>query len=194
MSTKLDKVAAKTASEICARFELEQAGARALLTEQLSPGEFLDLLIRNEFFPDGVRFLSHALPPGIAVSWACGCAREPHAPERNPEQEKALQAAEEWVKNPGEKTARAAFAAAQAAQFSNPAGCAALAAFFGGSDIAPEGAPPVPPPPEVTPQIVTGSIVLSAVAVQPENAASHYRRFLELGIEAANGDSGYVPT
>lgn len=189
MPTKLDNVAAKTASEICARFQLEHEGARVLLRDDVPPGEFLDLLIHNDHLTDAVRLLAYALPAPAGVLWACRCVRDRPAPERKPEQDAALEAAENWAKAPGDDRARAALQAAQAAPLSTAAGCAAMAAFFGGNNIAPEGAPPVPPPPDVAPRIIAGSIVIAAVGTQPENAAAHYRRFLELGIEAANGSA-----
>ena len=187
MATKLEKVNAKTAAELCTRFDLEGAEAHAILKDEMPPGEFFDLLIAKEYFPDAVRLLAYGLPARDAVNWACQCARERPSPNPKTETESALKAAESWVASPDDNRARAALEAAQAAELSTPEGCTAMAAFFSGENIAPAGAAAVPPPPDVAPKIVSGAILMAAVLVEPEHAAAHYRRFLDLGIQVANG-------
>src|SRR5436309_3482884 len=122
------------AAEVCRRFALGEAG-RAVLRPELAPRPFVERLAEAGLFDDAFRFLAHALPRREAVWWACQCFRHgvaglpapPPAPQLA-----AVQAAERWSAAPTEDHRRAAFAAAEAADFGNPAGCAALAAFLSG--------------------------------------------------------------
>jgi hypothetical protein len=184
----LSKISAATASEVCACFTPGDE-ARALLRDGLTPGQFLDVLVQAQHFPDAVAFLAHALPKREAVWWACRCARQAAAAAPlTPPADAALQAAEAWVADPAEPNRRKAHAAAEAAQLSTPAGCAALAAFLSGGSLAPpEVKTPVPPGEHLTARIVAGSVQLAAVATAPEKAPEKFRAFIALGRDVASG-------
>lgn len=185
----LSKVAAGTAAEICRQVQLGDE-AQALLSDGMTPAEFLDLLTKQGHDADAARFLAHALPKREAVWWACLCARASLATDAKPALLDALKAAEAWVYKPVEENRRAAMARAEAVGFESPASWAAVAAFWSGGSMAPPDAPAVPPGEALTGVAVAGAVILAAVQTEPERAAERYRLFLAQGIDIANGGSG----
>ena len=181
----LTKIEAKTAAEICSRFELSEPAA-ALPRDGLSPAAFLERLIDGRHVRDALGFLAHALPKREAVGWAARCVRLAGGPA-SPEQQAALEAVERWRLEPSEDLRRAAMAAAEKAQLNNPAGCAALAVFFTGGSLAPPDVPVVPPGEGLTARAVAGAVLMAAVVSEPEKAEEKYQRFLEHGLAAASG-------
>ena len=73
--SELKKIKAKTASEICGKYE-QAAEILPLLSEGMSPGDFIDKLVEDDRLQEASRFLAHALPKREAVWWACLCVRE----------------------------------------------------------------------------------------------------------------------
>jgi len=185
-SGPLTKVAAKTAAEICTRFELGEA-ARALLKPNLSPAQFLDQLLEKQHHEDAVRFLAQGLPKREAVWWACHCAKAAMGTSATATAAAAIKAAEAWVVDPTEERRQAAMPAAEKAPFGTPAGCAALATFFSGGSLAPPNVPVVPPADTLTGDAVSGAVMMAVVIKEPEKAAEKYRAFLTRGVEIGNG-------
>lgn len=179
----LAKVEAKTAGEICGGLDLSHP-ARKLLDAQVSPAEFLGRLSEAGLAQDAVGFLAHALPKREAVWWACQCVREVGVNSGDTARA-ALLAAAHWVADPSEGNRRGAHHAAQQAE-GTPEGFVALGAFFSGGSIAPPEAPEAKPAQNVTPRLVTGAILLAAVASEPQKATQKYQRFVEIGIQTAN--------
>lgn len=191
MSTApLTKVEAKTAADVCARFELSEP-AQALPRDGISPGAFLERLIDERHFHDAVRLLAYALPKREAIWWAARCTRLALATALTPEQLSALETSERWCAQPSEELRRAAWTASEKAQLKNPAGCAALAVFFSGGSLAPPEAPVVPPADDLTPRTVAGAILMAAVIRQPEQAEQKYLQFLEQGRAIASGKDSW---
>ncbi|MQA92173.1 MAG: hypothetical protein GEU90_18435 [Gemmatimonas sp.] len=149
------------------------------------PKEFIDALAEVGLYPDALKFLAHLLPRREAVWWAWMCARKEAGEDREPELDLALKATERWVAEPTDEHRRAAMKAAEGATYETAAGCAALAAFLSQGSMAPPNVDEVPPPRFATARAVFGSLVLAAVAVQPERAQERFRRFLGFGLELA---------
>ena len=189
----LTKVSGKTAAEICTRFPLSEQ-AKELLSDTLSPIQFLDLLLEQRQFTDAVRLLAHGLPKTEAVWWACLCGRSVLGANPPPQAAAALLAAENWVANPSEDHRRAAQTAAEAAEVKTPAGCAAMAAFWSSGSLGPPDVPAVPPAEHLTAKGVAGAVMLAAVQTEPAVAPEKFRRFCELGIEVANGINRWQDT
>ena len=190
--TSLPAIAARTAAEAARDAPLE-AEARALLRDDLGPRGYLDALAGVRLFPDAVRFLSHALAKREAVWWACLCARSAHGPTAPGPIAEALHAAETWAAEPDEPNRRAAEAAAEAAGLGTPAGCAAMAAFWGGGSLTPAGLPEVPPGEFFTAKGVAGAVMLAAVEGDPAQIPETFRRFLALGLDVAAGSNRWAP-
>jgi hypothetical protein len=180
---ELTRVTARTAEEVCERFDVGDE-ARRLLRSGLSPLQYLDLLREKQHYPAAIQFLAHALPKREAVWWACVCARAAAgvAPASG-----ALQAAEKWVVDRSEENRRAALPAALADGAATAAGCAALAAFVSGGSIAPPEAPPVPPAENLTSQTVAGAVLFAASDRETEKAVERLRFFIDSGLEVARG-------
>jgi len=149
-------------------------------------------LVAAGMYADAVSVLGQALQKRAAVWWACQAARrEPRPPELaatlSPAETTALDAAEKWVRQPDASNAHAAFAAAEAADMSSPAACAALAAFFAGESIAPPGGQPVPPPDHVAGLVSAGAVQLAAVRHRPDIAPDTLAAYLDHGFAIAAG-------
>lgn len=183
------KIKAERASEVC-RLYTPEPDAAALLTLDDTPGDFLDRLIAQGRLADAARFLAFALPRREAVWWACLCARDMLPDGAKPGEVAALEAAEAWVFKPVEDNRRAAMARAEAAGFTSPSSWAAVGAFWSGGSLAPPDLPEVPPGPELTGTAVSSAITIAAVQTQPEHAHAKYRRFLDYGLDIANGGTG----
>jgi len=188
---ELTKVAAPTALELCRNAQLGEA-ALAVLSQTMSPGDYLSALLDGELHTDAVKFLAHALPKREAVGWACRCAREVAGPDTPPLAAEALEAAECWVREPSEEHRRAAMAAAEASGLDSPGACAAFGVFVSGGSLAPPDVPAVPPADHLTAHAVSGAVTLAAVMSKPQEAPEKYRRFLDLGIGVAKGEPSWT--
>lgn len=191
ITASLNKVSLPKAALICEDIALESE-ALALLDEDKSPVEFLNVLLDGHYYPDAVRFLARALPKREATWWACICARSILSDASPSAFINALQAAETWVYDPTDSHRRLAYQAAQATAFDNPAAWAGMAAFWSDGSMAPETAPVVPPADYLTGRAVAGAVMLAAVLGQPERANQKYQFFIEQGIDIANGGNGKV--
>lgn len=160
-------------------------GAIALLSGEMQPSDYVSLLLEKKLYPDAVRFVAHALPKREAVWWAWVCARRVAGSSPPPKIKAALEATEKWIAQPSEENRRAAHAAAQAAEFSTPAGCAGLAAFFSGGSLAPPHAPPVPPGEHLTAKAVSGAVIFAAISPEPEKAPEKFQNYVTQGLEVA---------
>jgi hypothetical protein len=142
------------------------------------------------FDAEAARLVAHALPKREAVWWACMCAAHTAPADLAEAERTALAAAELWVRAQTDAARRAAMAQAQATGFSSPEAWAAVAAFWSGESMAPEGQPAVPPAPHLTGTAVAGSVALSAVRGQVSRRPARLRRFLESGRNIAAGGPG----
>ena len=170
-----------TLRDLCERAKVGEE-AKALLIDGFTPRQFLELLIGKELFLDAIRFLAYALPKREAVGWGCLCVRHSLGTQDALKISEVHVAAERWVSNPDEENRRAAKIAVDKEGLESPSACLALAAFFSGGSIAPANLQPVAPPDHITPQVVAGAIIVSAVKNQPEKAPEKYRVFLQKGM------------
>ncbi len=175
----------RSLAELCEVAEIEQE-TRALLREEQTPQEFLAALVEQERYADAVRLLAHALPKREAVFWAWISARKVHDGDPPPNIRTAVEATEQWIRQPSEETRRPMLRIAEEADLGTPAGCAALAAFLSGGSIAPPGAPPVEPGEFAAAKAITGSVILAAVSTEPEKAPEKFRGFIEQAVAIAN--------
>lgn len=189
MALQLQRVKTAAASDIAGRCELEEA-ARAALDPSDTPGAYLEKLVAASAFHDAIRFLAAALPPREAIGWACLCLRRTAPPAPESPEKAILDAAEGWVRSPGDETRRAAFDAATKLGSSSPAGLLALAAFFSGGSIAPAGMDAVPPPEKVSASMIAGGIFLAAIPGDPVRIPERLHACLNLGIDIAKGQKG----
>jgi hypothetical protein len=186
------KIKERTAAEVCHRVELEDQAA-ALLSEQQTPGEFLQVLIDRQLYADAIRFLSQALPNREATWWACLCARDALTEDSPPAALSALESAEKWVYKPTDQSRSATFALAEKATFNTPASWAAVAAFWSGGNISPYPDAIVNPSPDLNGKAVAGAVMLAAVQGDASGIEARYQKFIRQGIDIARGGDGRNP-
>ena len=170
-----------TVKNLCEQAKLGDP-AKALLKDEHTSRQFLELLVGKELFPDATRLLAFTLPKREAVGWGCLCVRHSLGTEDAAQISKTQVAAERWVSNPDEGNRQAAKAAVPEDGPESPSDLLALAAFYSGGSVVAPDLDPVPPPDHVTAQFVAGAVVIAAVKTQPEKAAEKYRVFLQKGM------------
>jgi len=174
---------------ILPRLELD-AECAALLAPQADAAAALDALIAAKRLPEAMRLVAHTLPKREVVWWGCMCARAvPDTALAEPDAE-ALTAAEAWVRKPDEANRRAAMAAAQKTGFRSPESWAAVAAFWSGGSMSPEGQPDVPPAEHLTGVAVAGGVIIAALRGDPARAPERFIRFVQSAREIAAGGAG----
>lgn len=187
--TSFVKIQQKQASEITGLFELSEDG-KALLTDGISPADFLQLLIGQENYADAINFMAYALPKREAVWWACLCARSCQSSESNPLEAKAIELAEAWVYKPTQENCTPTFTAAEAIDFKTAAGWAAISAFWSGDNISPIKDNIVKPAADLTAKATSGSVMLAMAQDGPELINEKAQRFIRQAIDIAAGGDG----
>ena len=182
------KIAATTAEQICARVDLSKQ-AKAYLVPDLSPQGFLSLLIEAEAIGDAVRFMAFALPVREGVWWACVVANNQGA-EQGESDAACIRSAARWVYDSTEANRRACMTAAESANFEGGAAYAALAAFWSGGSLAPEGMPDAPADPSLGHIGVGASVLLSITSGDPNSLPDRFRTAMARSGDIANGGNG----
>lgn len=152
--------------------------------------EALDALQGTGFLLEAARLIAHALRKREAVWWACMCAVHTAPADLSDADRAAREAAELWVRQQTDQTRRAAMDRAQATGFDTPEAWAAVAAFWSGDSMAPEGQNAVPPAPHLTGTAVAGAIALASVRGNVLRRTVRLTRFLESGRNIAAGGPG----
>jgi hypothetical protein len=183
---KLVKVAAATAAEVCARFDLKPE-ARPLLRDGMGPKEFVDALVASKQYIAAIDFMAHALPAREAVWWGCLCLQHACGASLSPVDKAACKAAVQWVMQPTEENRAAARAPAEEAGVVTPAGQLAMAANQTGGNVAPPSAPPMAPAPFAPAKAVSGAVKMATSKADPVKIIETQRLFVELGIGVAEG-------
>lgn len=177
------QTSAATAADLCKHVGLSD-GARQLLRPEHMPKQFLGLLVEKKLHADAVQMIAHYLPKRQAVWWACHCALDSAGPQPKPEVVRAIQAAERWVAQPTDENRRATQPAAEDAETSSAAGCAALAAFYS------EGTPAPDPKSQakayfMTAKLVAGSVLLAA-SLDSAKVNENLAKYVETGVDVVN--------
>jgi hypothetical protein len=168
------------ARAVFAAFPTAREDIAAAPTEA-EPLEFLRALAAGPTPQDAIGFCAYLLPRRDAVRWASQCVRALlDRPDAN--DERALKAAEDWVRDPQEETRRGALEIGMAGDRGAASTWVALAAgWSSGSLVLIEHT--APPPPQLTARAARGALLL-ALAGRP-NAATHISQCVERGIEIA---------
>jgi hypothetical protein len=189
MSDNLAKILDSDFTAIRSRVGLS-TDAAVVLGDCTKTPDALQRLEDGGFLVEAARLVAHALPKREAVWWACMCALHT-APSDLPENDRlARELAENWVRQQTDKVRREAMGKAEAADFASPEAWAAVAAFWSGDSMAPEGQAAVPPAAHLCGTAVAGSVVLAAVRGDPLRQPARLKRFLESGRNIAAGGPG----
>ncbi|HYD44696.1 MAG TPA: hypothetical protein VEA79_05465 [Phenylobacterium sp.] len=136
-----------------------------------APEAYFERLRQAGRLTDAAFFLGRALPRHETVAWAARTVRDLPDPEAKRQDADALKAALLWVQDPSEPRRRAAYDAANAATNHSAEQMAALAAFFSGGSMAPEGCDPVQAPMDAAGTFAAGAVVIAAARTGDINAA-----------------------
>jgi len=135
--------------------------------EGAEPLAFLATLAASERPVDALTYFAHLMPRRETVWWGCQCVRAIQG------ESPGLAAAEAWVRDPQEKTRRAALDLGNAGDKRRAASWLAMAAGYSGGDIGPADrkplspahpqiiAPPVPAAPHMTASAVGAALALA---------------------------------
>jgi len=192
MSQAVSKLSASDLASLIPHVGLSPAASAA--TNGSSQVE--DMLAKLEqagFLIEATRLMAHALPKREAVWWSCMCAGHTAPPELPEADQMCRRGAEEWVRQQNEKARYACWELAQASGFGTPEAWTAMAAFWSGGSMSPEGQPVVPPQPHFTGNAAAGVIALAAVRGNPARRDARLQRFLESGRNIAAGGAGRLP-
>lgn len=179
------KIDITNASEVCQKFKLiDQLSVELLKTYTMSE-EFFGKLLENKLYIDAVKFLAHALPKHETILWACNCLQQNEL--LTSVNEKILEDAKNWLKNPSENFRQVIEKSNNLSDFANPLTWLALAIFWSEGSLTGPDEPIVVPAPTLTAQASAGAIMLAAVLMEPEAANIKYETYLKLGINIARG-------
>ena len=185
------KVTAQTAQEICSRADLS-AEARPFLLPDLSPQGFLSLLVEAENIGDAVRFLAFARPIREAIWWAHVVART-NLPVPTELEMLCLDRTAAWVYEPDDARRRSCMECAESAKFTGAAAYAALAVFWSGGSLAPEGMPDAEADPRLGPIGAGASILLSITNGDAATLVDRFETAVVRAMSIANGGNGWLP-
>jgi hypothetical protein len=192
MSQSVSKLAAIDLASLTPHVGLSPEASAATI----GIGKVEDALAKLEaggFLLEATKLMAYALPKREAVWWSCMCSSHTAPRDLAEADQNCRRAAEEWVRGQNEKLRYAAWDKAQASGFGTPEVYTAIAAFWSGGSMAPEGQPAVPPQPHFTGNAVAGVIALSAVRGDPTRRDARLKRFLESGRSIAVGGPGRLP-
>jgi len=192
MSQSLVKLAGSELAALLPRLALTADAATALQNVAAVP-DALNQLEAAGFLLEASRLTAHALPKREAVWWACMCASHTAPPDLPETDRQARETAEHWVRQQTDALRRAAMQQAEAGGFASPEAWAAVAAFWSGDSMAPEGQPAVPPAPHLTGTAVAGAVALAAVRGDPVRQPKRLKHFLESARNIAAGGPGRLP-
>jgi len=192
MSQSLVKLAGRDLAAAAPHLALE-AEAAQLIARCTEAAEALDRLEASVFLVEATRLFAHALPKREAVWWACMCVAHTAPGDLPAADREAREAAKDWVRQQTDKARRLAWDRAQASGCTSPEAWAAIAAFWSGDSMAPEGQPAVPPAPHFTGTAAAGAVALAAVRGDPARRNDRLHRFLESGRNVAAGGPGRLP-
>jgi hypothetical protein len=133
-----------------------------------------------------VGFCAHLLPRREAVWWACQFVRSLSLPQGSEEQ-RALQAAEAWVKEPEENFRLAALKVGQLGDHQKPATWLALAAGWAGNTM-PFDDKWVPVRPDQTARAVRAAILIAASKMDMQARTAALTQCIDAGGHLAASD------
>jgi hypothetical protein len=147
----------------------------------------IDELAKQGKVHDALRLRAHLLPKRQAVWWGCLCVREDVDDSLPPAQVAAMEAAEDWVREPDEEHRRMAEKRSEEAKYSGVGATLALSAFWSEGSIAPEGNQDVLADERLTSQGVAAALISAAYHGDPAKAPKRTEAFLAKGKDMANG-------
>lgn len=185
---RLKKVSAAKASVVAADIELSEE-ALQLLSEDISPGDYLQRLIDAELTSDAILFLARAMPRREATWWACLSARHTVSDTTPPSDVQALELVEQWVFKPSDENRYAAHDAAESVSNESPIYWSGMATFWSGGSLSAPGDAAIEPAENICGLAVAGAVTLAGLGDDPSGASSRYDLLVRQGLAIANGEN-----
>jgi hypothetical protein len=177
---------ALTLAATCAYLEFGE-DVNELAATAKTADALIDELAKQGKVHDALRLRAHLLPKRQAVWWGCLCVREDVDEPLPPAQIDAMEAAEDWVREPDEDHRRIAEKRSEEAKYSGVGATLALSAFWSEGSIAPEGNQDVLADERLTSQGVAAALISAAYHGDPAQAPKRTEAFLAKGKDMANG-------
>lgn len=160
--------------------------ATALAAQYPDPADFLSAAQQQGHYGDAVLFLAHGLPLKEALWWGYCCTQQ--LTEWSEPERVVLDTVRNWITRSGESERRACGEAAKQQGLSAAAGWLAQAVFWSTGSMLDADQPPLPAPPFLYAQALSGAVNLMAVMPDGAHLAERYRIFLAHGLAIARGD------
>jgi hypothetical protein len=149
--------------------------------------DFLRKLVAEENWGAAVSYCAYLLPRREAVWWGCQSLRRIQ-PDRGPNGNAALDAAEAWVREPEEDRRLAALNIGNAGDHRAPATWMALATGWSGGSMMPEFGY-APAAPYQTARAIRAGLMIAMAQVAGGEMSKVMKPCLESGVELATGRS-----
>ncbi len=191
----LIKIQTAFAKDICKHFVLSDE-SKKLLTEKMTPTEFVKQFMEKQFYLDVIKFIAHALPKRESVWWACLAAKYQFDSIVDDKEEflSTLDAADLWVRKPTESNRRLAEKWSIKTEQKHSASWAATAAFWSTGSMTKEDEPAVPPQPYLFAHAVAGAVAISGALTDPGKSEEGFKCLIAMGLDLASGGNGELKT
>jgi len=185
------KIPYKTGSQILPRFKASQ-DALALIGDETSVQETIQILTDNKCYFDLIQFLAHALPVREAIWWAALCLDQ-RLDIWSAIQKQCLSTAKEWVQSPCEELRRKNELFSNRLELNCGPSWLAQAVFWNGSGsiVSPE-LPAVLPDPFLYAKAVAGAINHAAALPEWDNYETYIENSINIALDIASGGNGKV--
>ncbi len=161
--------------------------ARRLLLAGQRTTDFLQTLVDDEIHIDAINVLAFALDRISGIIWAYECVRQHLGDAANPEERGTLEAALDWLKDPGsDELRREAMVRAETLGPRNSASWVGISVFWSGGSIAPADCPPVEPRPELLGTAVKSALHIATAESEPRTIPQVRLAILRQGVMIAN--------
>ncbi|MGY3569796.1 DUF6931 family protein [Vibrio paucivorans] len=183
------KIPYKSSAQILPRFKISDDAA-ALIEEEASVEQTIQVLNDNALYSDLVQFLAHALPVREAIWWGVLCLQT-RQNNWSPIQLQCLNSAKSWVKGPSEELRRKCELYSNRLELNCGPSWLAQAVFWNGSGsiVSPE-LPAVLPDPFLYSKAVAGAVNHSAALPEWDNYQGYIEYAISTGLDIARGGNG----
>ena len=182
----MSRIRFATARDLFETFPAVREDMEARPTDE-PPLVYLSSLMGSETPEDAITFCAYMLPRHESVMWGCQCIRG-LLPARTPEEEEALRAAEDWVREPEESRRRAALDVGSNGSRSTATSWLALAAGWSGGSMMPPDQPPVQAPPHLTAKAVRAAVLTALARVPVKQRRDRLKLCLQEAVRLAGAD------
>jgi len=187
----LVKATNQKAEIICKNVDLEKNSVPLLKTGE-SLSEFIQTLLQHQALKDVIGVIAQALPPREAVYWACLCVKDVLDEKDNPEDARAIKAAEQWLIQPDENNRYLNNQIAEKLEYATAAAWVCNAVFWSGGSITPKGEAKVEPPEGIFGKAVCGAINLACAHEDEKQTHTNQQRSIKRGVNIAQGGKGDI--